>query len=383
MPFENDLKVKFENLEYSTVSDSFGAVNVMGRAPVFAFKPIMHWVGDNLEILDEPLRTQLNLLKTTMSDKCFKYTLECLGRFSFCIELTNLNITSTKMKTRWVLGRITKTRPGTFENYEGDFSPTQDERSSTFEECVLIFRTCINLLVNSEPHKSIMDQLSDQKRSGTPYESVFTYFNPQLEAVHAAVNIRLVNLEDITWLIKARPLIKPSLRVNADGIKTKCVDKIATKCYKTDRSQTGDVQTNRAKRWECLAVDFQHATLEECWSVERKLLSDVVYFQGFPTEVKAQLIESELFDEQDTTLCPITFKPMIFSDLLGGAGHGESQFQVGHMTPLKAGGNHVGNNIKWISSDGNRIQGSLNIQDTRKMLQNIFSQMKIKGLLEA
>jgi hypothetical protein len=317
-----------------------------------------------------------------MSSKCFKYSLECLGRFSFCIELTNLRITSTKMKTRWVLGRITKTLQGTFENYEGDFSPNEDERSSSFEDCFRVFEQCIDLLFSSVPHREMMDKLSDQKRSGTPYECVFTYTNPCLRSVHISSNIRLVELEDINWLVNARPLIKPTLRIDLAGNKTKCVEKIATKCYKTDRSQTGEEQTNRAKRWECLEVDFQHATLEECWSVERKLLSDVAHFEGFPDAIRVQLIQSQLFEDQGHTLCPITFNPMVFSDLLGGGGHGESKFQVGHMMPLKTGGNHEGDNIEWISNDGNRIQGSLNIQDTREMLANIFSRMTERGLLE-
>ncbi|MEZ8288905.1 hypothetical protein [Vibrio sp. 10N.237.312.B06] len=381
MYIKDELQQKFEELERRTVSDSFGGEAIEGRAPVFAFKPIMHWAAYNHGRFEEPLSRNLDAIKNSMSAKCFKYTMECLGRFAFCIELTNLSITSTKMKTRWVLGRITKTRQGTFENFEGDFSPGQDERSSTFNECYSIFNKCIQLLANSASHRDMMDKLSDQKRSGTPYESVFTYLDQSLGAVHIASNIRLVELTDIEWLITARPLIKPSLRIDADGNKTKCVEKIATKCYKTDRSQTGEVQTNRAKRWECLNVDFQHATIEECWSVERKLLNDVAHFRGFPMVVKEKLIQSGLFGEQGYTLCPITLKPMIFEDLLGGGGHGESQFQVGHMMPLKAGGNHEGDNIEWISNDGNRIQGSLNIQETREMLAGIFERMSEKELI--
>ena len=129
-------------------------------------------------------------------------------------------------------------------------------------------------------------------------------------------------------------------------------------------------------------IDFQHASIEECWSVEKKLLSDVAHFQGFPEDAQQQLISSGLFGQQDVTVCPITLKPMIFQELLGGGGHGESRFQVGHMMPLKAGGRHVGENIEWISNDGNRIQGSLNVQETRDMLLDIFRRMDEKGLIE-
>jgi len=130
-----------------------------------------------------------------------------------------------------------------------------------------------------------------------------------------------------------------------------------------------------------LAIDFQHASIEECWSVERKLLSDLAHFDGFPIVSRQRLIDTGLFSGQNLTLCPITLKPMVFADLLGGGAHGESKFQVGHMMPLKSNGRHQGENVEWISNDGNRIQGSLNIQDTRNMLSGIFSRMKGQGLI--
>ena len=321
-------------------------------------------------------------LEEKMTDRCYKYTLECLGRFSFCIELTNLAITSTKMKTRWVAGRITKTRPGTFENYEGSFEPGQDERSSSFEECFEVMCKCLELLTDSDAHIALMQSFADTQKRGTPYEAVFTYSNKKQNPVNEANNIRLVDIEDANWLVKARPIIQPVLKKDFDGSNTKVVEKIATKCYKTDRSQTGEVQTNRAKRWECVNIDFQHATIEQCWSVERKLLSDVAHFRGFPEQPRQELMGAGLFGDQTTTLCPITLKPMIFEALLGGGGHGESTFQVGHMIPLKTGGTHDGVNIEWISNDGNRIQGSLNIQDTREMLKGIFERMVNLKLIE-
>lgn len=381
MNLKQQLRENFEQLERNTVSDSFGGEPIDGKAPVFAFKPIMVWVGSEINNWEAPLSQDLNFLKRNMSKRAFKYTLECLGRFAFCIELTNLNITSTKMKTRWMEGRITQTRPGTFENFEGVFTPGEDERSASFDECFSIFYKCISLLVNSEQHRTLMEHFSDQKNRGTPYEAAFTYINSELDPVHSVNNIRLVNTADAEWLATARPIIQPVLKSDLEGNRTKITEKIATKCYKTDRSQTGEVQTNRAKRWECLAADFQHATIEECWSVEKKLLNDLAHFQGFPDASRQQLIATGLFIDQDVTLCPITFKPMVFQNLLGGGGHGESKFQVGHMMPLKAGGRHTGDNIEWISSDGNRIQGSLNIQETRQMLKDIFEGMKEQGLI--
>ncbi len=381
MPIKQELKNRFETLESTTVSSSFGGIAIAGRAPTFTFKPIIEWYGNEIDNLEEPLSSNLKELKRIMTEQEFKYTLECLGRFSFCIELTNLSITSTKMKTRWVPGKITKTLPNSYSNYEGDFAPGADKRSNTFDACHEIFSRCVTLLKNSNQHILMMVELADGDNRGTPYEMVFTYSNPELELVHQENNIRLVHLGDIHWLVKARPIIQPIIRLNLDGEKTKINEKIATKCYKTDRSQTGEVQTNRAKRWECLIEDFQHATIEQCWSVERKLLADLSNFEGFPEATKQLLRSNMLMGNEELTLCPITFKPMIYADILGGGGHGKSEFQIGHMNPLKAGGEHQGDNIEWISNDGNRIQGSLSVPETRELLKDIFTKMTAKGLI--
>jgi|TARA_B110000037_G_scaffold136114_1_gene154139 hypothetical protein len=382
MSIYNDLRDQLTLLEESTVSDSFGGASLGGRAPVFSFNPIMVSFSEEIETNTDRLAEKIKALKELMTPKGFTYLMSCLGRFSFCIELTNLSITSTKMKTRWLAGLITKTRLGTFENYEGEFRPGEDPRSSSFDECLNIFEKCIDLISSEAGHILIMESLKDQVNRGTPYESVFTYSDVSKPQVHTEDNIRLINKDDIQWLISARPIIQPILRFNLDGEKTKLTDKIATKSYKTDRTQTGTVQTNRAKRWECLVEDYQHASIEECWSVERKLLNDLAHFEGFPEDKMKLLQESGLFTEQSTTLCPITFNPMSFDAILGGGAHGQSIFQVGHMLPLKNGGRHKGDNIEWISDDGNRIQGSLNISDTRLMLQGIFERMFERGLID-
>lgn len=381
MRYLTEIKDRFEQLEINTVGSSFGGAEIDGRAPNFDFSNIVSWSIEHTNLLEGNNLRVIELVRNASTQTEFKYIVSCIFRFAFCIELTNLKITSTKMKTRWVPGSITKTRLGTYENYIGTFAPNEDQRAATFEQCSEIYFKCFEFLSNSYLHLEVAKKLSQQKSRGTPYESVFTYVDASLPTLHVVDNLRLTQLDDINWLIQARPLIRPVIKLNANGNDSKLINKIATKCYKTDRSQTGEVQTNRAKRWECLSVDFQHATLEECWSVERKLLSDLAHFQGFSSEIKEELIKNGLFGEQEPTLCPITFKPMILCEILGGGSHGESNFQVGHMQPLKAEGRHVGYNIEWISQDGNRIQGSLNINDTRSMLSGIFDRMNERGIL--
>lgn len=377
--FLDDLRISFEQLEYQTVGSSFGGPATATKAPVFNFSPIVDWSIANLQGFPAHVQEDLMRIGSFLTVQEFKYLFGALYRFSFCIELTNLKITSTKMKTRWLPVKIIKTKIGTFDNYEGDFAPGQDQRASSFNECVNILFTCIHLLSRSDEHIHVIKALASSKNRGVPYEAVFTYLDPNEAFVHQASNIRLVQLADIAWLIQARSLIRPIISKNSSGGDSKLSDKIATKTYKTDRSQTGEVQTNRAKRWECLSQDFQHATIEECWSVERKLLNDLAHFVGFPEENKQALIRQGLFGSQENTLCPITFRPMVLEEILNGGSHGRSNFQVGHMHPLKSGGRHTGASIEWISGDGNRIQGSLSIEETRRMVVDIYESMVRNG----
>ena len=370
MPFAQEFKNLFEIKERESVSDSFGGQSLGGRAPDFRFGDIAEWVITQDGEGAEQIHQDILVLKHLMTPAEIKYTIESLIRFSFLIELTNLNITSTKMKTRWLQGYIIKTRPNSFENYRGEFSPNNDERAATFQECLNVFRRALSILSTSPHHIQLMKSFSDRSRRGTPYESVITYVDFNLNPLHIASNIRLALIDDATWLTNARPLFRQILT-------QKNKEKIATKCYKTDRAQTGEVQTNRAKRWECLKMDYQHATIEECWSVEKKLLQDLSHFTDFPVEIKQQLIRSGLFEDRETTVCPITLLPMSFNDFQGGGVHGESKFQVGHMVPLKANGRHDGNNIAWISNDGNRIQGDLDIDSVHLLLRGIFERMNL------
>ena len=66
--------------------------------------------------------------------------------------------------------------------------------------------------------------------------------------------------------------------------------------------------------------------------------------------------------------------------------HGKSDFQVGHLDPLKLGASraqgpgHSAANIAWISADGNRIQGSLSVTDVRELLKKIASNYDDLGI---
>ena len=90
------IKNKFEALEENTVSDSFGGNSLEGRAPDFNFVPIMDQIYENYLDLDIALVKATKLIEEKVGREISKYIYRSAGRFSFCIELTNLKITSTK-----------------------------------------------------------------------------------------------------------------------------------------------------------------------------------------------------------------------------------------------------------------------------------------------
>ena len=374
---EKLIKSEFEALEIKTVSDSFGAEKSRGdKAPVFTFNPIIDYLYENFETVNDNKFIEATVsLKEKVEENELKYIFQCTGRFAFCIELTNLQITSTKLKTRWMPGKILKLKPSTFTNVEGTFCPNKDPRSSSFIDCFDVFKCLIIMLSKSETHIDIMKQLSDKEKRAFKYESVYVYKDKTLDPIHKNTNIRLSVLNDIKWLIAARPIFYPLLSSGIENDLTlKIKNKIITKCYKTDRSQTGEDQTNRAKRWECLSTDFQGASLEDCWSVERKLLEDITGFTSFPKSHIDKLKKQKLIKIKSVE-CPITFQELSLKKLLSSHTHGQSDFQVGHLVPLKSNGLHKGSNIAWISDHGNRIQGNLTIEETHKMIMEIADKL--------
>ena len=368
MPLRDELQAALQAEEERTVGNAFGGLPTEGGSLSYSVSSVTQTLLALVEQFPgDPVAARINLWMTEFEQNQVKYIVSSAIRFSFLIELTNLRITSTKMKTRWLPGRVVKTTPGTFTNFQGSFEPGEDQRASTFDACFTVFQRVLDLLANSDEHLRVARELATSRR--IPYESVFTYANADLNPVHVAENVRLAQLGDIVWLIQARPLFQSVLPSST-------VSKIRTKTYLTDRAQTGTDQTNRAKRWEVLSSDFQHATLEECWSVERGLLSDLAHFKGFPDDKKKEIVEKGLFDARDgATRCPVTLAELSYEDFVKQSAHGEADFQVGHLTPLKAGGRHQGANVAWITADGNRLQGDLEIEDVRKLLREIAERM--------
>lgn len=358
---QDELKRKLEEEELRTVSDSFGGTSLGGKAPSYSISSIADWLITRASELEEIVP-----LLEKFDNQEFRYVIQCLIRFSFLIELTNLKISSTKLKTRWLAGKIIKTNPTNFTNYSGSFEPGEDQRASSFDNCFEVFKkTCI--LIKSEKNINIIKKLCNQQSRSVSYEFIIKYINLDLPSIHNKDNITVTNFQDLEWLVKVRPVLNKNLLDNT-------LKKIKTKSYKTDRAQTGEEQTNRAKRWECLKSDFQQATIEECWSVERKLYEELINFEFFPQHIITLINELGIqgFITDDFTKCPVTLEKLSYRDFCTQSAHGESKFHVGHLTPLKRNGRHIGENIAWITNDGNRIQGDLTLEETRDLIKKIY-----------
>ncbi len=303
-----------------------------------------------------------------------------LLRFAFLIELTNLTVGSTKMKTRWMPGLILMPQPGSFEPFQGTFQPGNDPRSSDFNTCVDVFtrlarEVCLFARTPGDVKTQQIDTLREHCR--VPYEFPISYVDGSLNPLHVPTNVQLAFTDHLTWVLKARQtvsLLPREVRSGFDGIADR---KLNVKVYKTDRALTGKDKTNRAKRWEVLYGDFQYATLQQCWSVERKLTADLVCFQGAPAELRKAFVDAGLLTgAEPPTRCPVTLDILDYGllvDAILNPNHGRSDYQIGHLNPLKTGGRHEHGNVCWQSADGNRIQGDLTIAETNALMDRIFA----------
>lgn len=378
MSLVDDLREVLERQERDTVGTAFG-----GAAGTSTTSYSVARVRDSLAsrvpsapdgALEEALvRMKRQLLPETF----FRAALASLLRFAFLIELTNLKVGSTKMKTRWLPGLIQMPQPGSFEPVAGSFEPGNDPRSASFADCLAVFTQAATILCDQiQSNASLAPKLLALNRfRRVPYEFPVGYLDPQSAFLHRASNITWSFNADTNWLLKARPILKPPPPAVASAMTKIVKAKLEVKVFKTDRALTGKDKTNRAKRWEVLPGDFQHATLPECWSVERQLTHDLVCFKGFPNELRQRFVEAGLVSpDAATTRCPVTLEVLDFAHLAASVldpTHGVSQYQIGHLHPLKRQGKHNGDNVRWQSADGNRIQGDRSLEETAVLLEQI------------
>lgn len=323
-----------------------------------------------------PIAQVIPALKNTLGPKSYKKLTQAILRNVFLIELVKVPaIETTKFRVRW------------YPQLEND------PRLCSFDECLLIATDLLGALPVwlAEPlHAEALRLIFEC--SLLPYEAPIDYvlrLTPK-GRIHERGNITWYCDELMVRTLKLRQyLTAPLLSPDVDFFKQVLTDKIKVKTYLTDRVLTGAYKTNREKRWETHPQSVHFAERRTCLAIEYALVTEICSFQGFPAHFLHQLQEEGILANQlQEALCPITGDALSYEAFRNGLlnpHHGRSDFQVGHLNPLKLAAadeqrsGHTAENISWISADGNRIQGSLSLNDVRLLIQRIAENYTSNG----
>lgn len=288
-------------------------------------------------------------------------------RNAFLIELVKVpKIETTKYRVRW------------FNQLNGD------PRYCSFDECLLIAKDLLSTLPNWLSNPSHADCVALSFSNGmVPYEAPLDYamrLTPQ-NRLHQRGNLIWIYDDLVLRTLKLRKyLTDESTSPDRQFFRAVLSDKIKVKTYLTDRVLTGEYKTNREKRWETHPNSVHFAERRVCMAIEYALVTQICAFDGFPLTSLGQLQDADILPKNlPTALCPITGDALsyeAFRNELLNPTHGKSDFQVGHLNPLKLGNEgkaagHTSDNISWISANGNRIQGSLSLDDVRILIKRI------------
>lgn len=337
----------------------------------FSMPQLMGWIAGT----DAVVGTLPNLqLSTSLSVTLQRRLGGAILRQAFFIEPVVLpGATTTRYKTRWAIDRT-------------------DPRFAEVDECLAIAETVAELLrrlAATEEGRLILASFG--KDSMVSHELPIDY-RERLDPIHRATNVKLIDQDVIREVAGLRLLLLDERNTHRIEIGKIYRDKIAIKTYLTDRVLTGSHLTNREKRWEAHPDSVQFAHRTACLGIERVLINLLCRFEGFPPRLRQLLEEGRLLrgnGSDEPSRCPVTLDPFSYEALVSevtSPAHGKSRFQVGHLDPLKLTGNtwndgHSPGNIGWLSDDGNRIQGSMSVEETRKMLSRIWGAYKEAGLL--
>lgn len=299
-------------------------------------------------------------------------------RHVFLIELVKVPaIETTKFRVRW------------FSQLNGD------PRHCEFEECLDIARDLLSDLcdgwLDTPENNELLRLFFDY--SILPYEVPLDYHERPTATgvrIHRRGNLVWTSTPTVLRTMKLRKyLMDKSTSPDVMFFKKVLDDKIKVKTYLTDRVLTGEHKTNREKRWEVHPNSVHFANRRTCLAIEYTLIQQLCAFEGFP-EKSRQMLQAQGILPQDLSIfrCPITLDPMSFESFheqLMNPTHGKSNFQVGHLNPLKlddptaTASGHSPENISWVSADGNRIQGSLGLAEVRALLRRVASNYEARG----
>jgi hypothetical protein len=323
---------------------------------------------------DQDYRAAFIRLNAKYSERELKEIFSALIRFAFFIEpVKQPAIESTKFNVRW------------------SEKLANDPRFCSFENCVVIFKHLLTQLEEESQHGERVEIIKLVNRHNLiSYELNIDYISRLSQNIHNVDNIAFFwdDAAKQTYLLR-KYLLNPANH-NYITFFRETYTKIGTKAFLTDRVLTGDHKTNREKRWECHPASVHFALRKECLRIERKLIQQICHFEDFPPDLKQLLQENQVITFQEVVAaCPITLEPFSFdrfSEEVQNPTHGKASVQVGHIHPLKAGENavsgHTADNISWISSAGNRIQGDLSVEETQAMILRIIENYRNAGLVD-
>lgn len=335
-----------ETLENAVLSNSFRLESCLN-------------IEDNTS---ENIKQIFQALNNRLSNEEYKSFKKAIIRSAFFIELTNptAETDSTKYQVHWV----------------EVLRDTNDPRYASYDQCLDI---CENIALKiSNLNDSQLQILKDYcEYSIYNFELPIDYIDKNHTPYHHKDNVDIYLNETIERCTKVRRIIKnPSMNPKAEIFKKILAKKIKVKSYQTDRAQTGLYQTNREKRWESHPNNYQYAYRRDCNDVEASLILQVCTFKGADKELVSVLQSNGLIPENFSEYtCPVTGDVLVYSEFeeeILHPEHGKSSFQVGHLEPLKSSGTHCAKNIGWISDDGNRIQGSLSMDQVNALLRRIY-----------
>jgi len=318
---------------------------------------------------------QYEAILPTLGEKVSDYVLRGIIRFAFLIELVKTpKIETTKFEVRWA-----------------DRLDQSDPRYSTYEECLEIFEDVLATLEEKvrDPDWRELLQLFESWHL-LAYEIPLDYRERKgTSSMHRLDNVVWTGDDPVKKVVTLRSFLFDKRRNPYTNLFALAYDKIKVKTYLTDRVLAGPHKTNREKRWETHPASVHFALRHTCLATEVALIQQLCHFQDFPSELRQALKDAGLLTFRDELFrCPITMEPLSFAEFereVRDPIHGKAAFQVGHLNPLKSlddseQSGHNAENISWVSSEGNRIQGSLSLRETRALIQRIHANYQKFGI---
>lgn len=341
----------------------------------FSLNNVYNDIFIDIFLTEKSIKVAHNQLIELVDKADAKKIIKGLLRYAFFIEpVKKPKIETTKYEVRWA------------EELNGD------QRFAPYKSSKTIFKECLTKLIvdlETPENLSLIKLMVDNTNAS--YEIPIDYDDSTLIPIHQVNNINWCWGALPTRLVQLRVYLTDSTQHDYSDFFKGVYKKIKTKTYLTDRVLTGKHKTNREKRWECHPDSVHFSLRKIAWAIEIKLIEQVCNFDGFPAELQKKLItEGVIEPKNDVERCPITYEPLLFEAFkneIENTTHGKSNFQVGHMNPLKVGEEeftgHTADNISWISEQGNRIQGSNSVQFIRQFIIKIYKNYRNVGIPNA